>query len=149
MIIDYTLFFINIKMFKAIIAASVATCAFGEVTAFDGTTFATQVFNDGKSVSTDGKGWFVKFYAPWCGHCQKLAPTWDKLERENNASVNVGKVDCTQEDNKATCSSYGVKGYPTLIYFPADSTQYYKYAGKRDITSFLEFTNGGYKPADL
>ena len=57
---------------------------------------------DGLYVLTDktfseviAKGYtFVKFFAPWCGHCKRLAPTWDALAREyqNNKDINIAKV---------------------------------------------------------
>lgn len=59
---------------------------------------------------------FVKFYAPWCGHCQKLAPTWDELANSlrHDDSVSISKIDCTQYRN--VCGQFNIKGYPTLLW---------------------------------
>lgn len=48
--------------------------------------------------------WFIKFFAPWCGHCKKLTPTWEELHQLHGSKFNVAKVDCTQEDAKDLCN---------------------------------------------
>ena len=84
----------------------------------------------------DAKGWFVKFYAPWCGHCKKLAPTWEEFSNREE-TIQIGKVDCTV--NKKLCKFFGVKSYPWLVYFPNEPEykgQHFRYQGRRDIQGF-------------
>ncbi|OMO63954.1 Thioredoxin [Corchorus capsularis] len=93
-----------------------------------------------KEVGQD-RGALVEFYAPWCGHCKKLAPEYEKLGAsfKKAKSVLIGKVDC--DEHKSVCSKYGVQGYPTIQWFPKGSLEPKKYEGPRTAESLAEFVN--------
>ncbi|XP_072535579.1 protein disulfide isomerase family A, member 7 [Salminus brasiliensis] len=57
----------------------------------------------------------VEFFAPWCGHCQRLAPEYEAAATRLKGTVSLAKVDCTV--NSETCGKFGVNGYPTLKIF--------------------------------
>ncbi|EDV91834.1 thioredoxin domain-containing protein 5 homolog [Drosophila grimshawi] len=78
---------------------------------------------------------FIKFYAPWCGHCQKLQPTWEQLATEalaSDAGISVAKVDCTSPDNRQICIDQQVEGYPTLFLYKNGQRQN-EYEGSRSL----------------
>lgn len=81
---------------------------------------------------------FVKFYAPWCGHCQKLAPTWEELGKTyvKHKEVTINKVDCTV--NKQACRNFGIKSYPTLLWIEKGQ-QIDKFQGQRNINNFKHY----------
>jgi len=95
--------------------------------------------------TTAGKTVFIKFFAPWCGHCKKLKPDWDKLMDAFADSTTglVADVDCTAE-GKALCDANGVRGYPTLKWGDPSSLEDYK--GGRDYASLKKFADENLKP---
>jgi protein disulfide isomerase len=82
---------------------------------------------------------FVEFYAPWCGHCQQLAPEFVKTAEkliEMEITVPLAKVDCTIQ--KAVCESLDVQGYPTLKLFKS-SGEKFEYEGERSQLAIISF----------
>jgi len=106
---------------------------------------AIDLTSDNWETETAGKTVFLKFFAPWCGHCKKLKPDWDKLMDEFSGSSTqlVADVDCTT-GGKPLCEANGVKGYPTLKY--GDPSNLQDYEGGRDLDSLTTFVKESLKP---
>ncbi|KAI8373215.1 uncharacterized protein BYT42DRAFT_62213 [Radiomyces spectabilis] len=62
----------------------------------------------------------VEFYAPWCGHCQRLAPEWKKAANNLKGLATVAAVNCDDEKNRPLCGEYGIQGFPTIKIFRTD-----------------------------
>ncbi|CAJ2660675.1 unnamed protein product [Trifolium pratense] len=58
----------------------------------------------------------VEFYAPWCGHCQALAPEYAAAATElKSENVVLAKVDATEESEVS--QKFDVQGFPTILFF--------------------------------
>eukprot|EP01133_Synstelium_polycarpum_P009173 gene9173-10764_t len=84
--------------------------------------------------------WMLKFYAPWCGFCVQMAPTFEELATKLKGTVNIGKVDCTV--HAALCKTFNVPGYPTLKL--AVNGIYFDYQGDRSFDAMAHFAQGGF-----
>jgi thioredoxin 1 len=56
----------------------------------------------------------VDFWAAWCTPCRMVAPTLDKLAKENAGKLLVAKVDT--DENPEWAGKYGVQGIPTMLF---------------------------------
>lgn len=107
--------------------------------------FAIELTPDTWQTETAGKTVFVKFFAPWCGHCKAMKPAWDTLmsDFEGSDSVLVADVDCIG-DGKELCNEVGVQGFPTIKF--GDPSNLEDYKGGRDVDSLKKFASD-LKPA--
>ena len=87
----------------------------------------------------------IEFYAPWCGHCKHLAPTYEKLGLafEGEPRVLIAKVDA--DAHRSLGERFGVSGFPTLKYFRAGEgtpeVLAETYEGGRELPDFVKFLN--------
>jgi protein disulfide-isomerase len=79
--------------------------------------------------------WFIKFYAPWCHHCQAMAPNWEQLAKEMKGRLNIGEVNC--DANARLCKDAKLRGYPTILFFKGGERV--EYDGLRGLGDFVQY----------
>jgi len=105
----------------------------GLVVPLIGSTFKDVVYDTPGDV-------LVEFYAPWCGHCKKFAPEYEKLAQTvknhyKKKNLLIAKIDATSNDVPVAIS-----GFPTLYMFPeGKNAKPIKYEGNRDMDDLIDF----------
>ena len=121
---------VNAGTIKAHMKSAAPPAEQGVVVDVVGTEFEKLVLDETKDV-------LVKYYAPWCGHCKKLAPIWEELGElyKDNENLVVAKFDATVNEAEGV----EVRGYPTLIWYPKDNKAGVTYEGERELKDFQKF----------
>jgi protein disulfide-isomerase-like protein len=108
---------------------------------------SVQLTKDNFDEVTQGKTVFIKFYAPWCGHCQNLAPTWEELAADwvDHKQGLVAEVDCTiGPDTEKWCSKeMQIEGFPTLLYGDTSNGRLFltEYNGEKTFEALSAFAS--------
>lgn len=56
----------------------------------------------------------VDFWAPWCNPCKMIAPTLEKLAKEQDGKLIVAKINT--DDHAEWMQKFGIQGIPTLLF---------------------------------
>lgn len=80
----------------------------------------------------------VEFYAPWCGHCQRLTPEYEKAAKALKGIANIAAVDATKEN-----TGVSVQGYPTIRFYNDGKES--DYNGGRTAQEIVNWILGEYK----
>ncbi|CAH1377773.1 hypothetical protein MTP99_019188 [Tenebrio molitor] len=104
----------------------------------DGPVKIAVATNFDEVVTNNEKDTLIEFYAPWCGHCKKLAPVYDELgEKLKDEAVAIVKMDATAND---VPPNFDVRGFPTLYWAPKDSKDNpVRYEGGRELDDFIKY----------
>ncbi|XP_035728341.1 protein disulfide-isomerase-like [Vespa mandarinia] len=99
-----------------------------------GTNFHEVAFNKEKDV-------LVEFYAPWCGHCQQLAPIYEELGKkyEDSESVVIAKMDATVNE----LEDVKIINYPTITLYKKGTNEAVDYNGERTLAELAKFIESG------
>ena len=127
----------NFNFLLVLVAVLALTCS-GEVVQLTSQNF--EHLTQASTGATTGD-WLIKFYAPWCGHCRKMEPTYERVADMLQGEVNVARVDVPA--NRELGTRFDIKGFPSIKFLSKGKV--YDYAGRRTAEDLVEFAKGGYQ----
>lgn len=109
-----------------------------------GATLKDEVFSPEKDV-------LLEVYAPWCGHCKKLAPEYEKVAQKVRKEglediITIAKMDGTTNDSPVDSISWD--GFPTLYYVKAGSSVPVPFEAGRDAKSIWKWIKKNHSKSD-
>ena len=102
--------------------------ASANVQTFTDANFDNEVIQSGQPVLVD-------FWAEWCMPCRMLTPTIEKIAKDYNGKVKVGKLDT--DANRDVAMKYQISAIPTVILFKGGQVVQ-KFVGLRQEKDFKE-----------
>lgn len=85
-----------------------------------------------------GKALFIDLHAEdWCGHCQDLAPIWNKFINDCCNLQTIKVLKCDAEKNTDCSTKFKVQSYPTIVLYK--NGEIIEYKGDRKAAAFCEF----------
>tara|TARA_B110000208_G_C11800320_1_gene441763 strand:- start:4208 stop:4699 length:492 start_codon:yes stop_codon:yes gene_type:complete len=98
-----------------------------------------------KVFANNGEKWFVKFYAPWCGHCNSMEDDWNKAANSTylkTHNVHLGSFNMDISDHKTFAEKHqlNIRGFPTLKLFENENSPVIEFnRNQRNTSEFINF----------
>ena len=109
-----------------------------------GKNLKEEVFSSEKDV-------LLEVYAPWCGHCKKLAPEYEKVAQKVRKEgledvISIAKMDGTQNDSPVDSITW--EGFPTIFYIKAGTSEPIPFTGGRDAKAIWKWITNNHSQSD-
>ena len=93
-----------------------------------------------KDVIENDNDVLLVFYAPWCGHCKRLLPEYEKAAKKikaTNPKIILAKMDATENEVEGV----HITGFPTIKFYPGNkkNEKPKDYSGERNADSIIKY----------